>query len=76
MTCDQYSGELIDGLTRIVSEAEENAKQVEDIRKTCEPVERDRRQQRGAKLAGNLALIGTIAVWLYVWHSAWMELAK
>jgi hypothetical protein len=76
MTCEQYSGELIDGLTRIVREAEQNAKQVDDIREVCEPVERDRRQQRGAKLAGNLALIMFAVAWLYFCHSAWMELAR
>jgi septal ring factor EnvC (AmiA/AmiB activator) len=76
MTCDQYSGELIDGLTRIVSEAEENAKQVEDIRKTCEPIEQERRRKRGEKLAGNLGLIFMVGLWLYFCHSAWMELAK
>jgi hypothetical protein len=76
MNSEQYSGELIDGLTRIVSEAEQNAKQLEDIRKTCEPLEQERRRKRGEKLAGNLALIMFAVAYLYFCHSAWMELAR
>jgi hypothetical protein len=76
MNSEPYTGELIDGLTRLVSEAERNAAEVEDIRKTCEPIERERRRKRGEKLAGNLALIMFAVAWLYFCHSAWMELAR
>jgi hypothetical protein len=71
-----YTGTLITDLTQACERAEQNAAEVEDIRKVCEPLEQERRRKRGEKLAGNLALIFMVGLYLYFCHSAWMELAR
>jgi predicted nucleic acid-binding Zn ribbon protein len=49
---------------------------IEDFRRVCEPLEQERRRQRGEKLAGNLALIFMVGLWLYFWWNAGMEMSK